>query len=37
MTAEKHITTVLPLEKTKEAFDLAATSHDEIKVVVQTD
>ena len=35
ITAEKHITQVLPLEKTKEAFDLATDSHDEIKVVVE--
>ena len=35
ITAEKHVTSVFPLEKTKEAFDLTAESHDEIKVVVE--
>lgn len=35
VTAEKHVTSVFPLEKTKEAFDLTAESHDEIKVVVE--
>ncbi len=35
ISAKKHVTTVLPLDKTKEAFDLTATSHDEIKVMVE--
>lgn len=35
MTAAKHVTSVFPLEKTKEAFDLATESHDEIKVMVE--
>lgn len=35
ITAEKYVTTVLPLEKTKEAFDLTTDDHDQIKVVVE--
>jgi L-iditol 2-dehydrogenase len=35
ISAKKHVTSVFPLEKTKEAFDLTAESHDEIKVVVE--
>lgn len=35
ISAEKHVTSVFPLDKTKDAFDLAAKSHDEIKVMVE--
>ena len=35
ITAEKHVTSVFPLDETKQAFDLTAESHDEIKVVVE--
>ncbi len=35
ISAKKHVTSVFPLEKTKEAFDLTAYSHDEIKVMVE--
>jgi len=35
ITAKKHVTSVFPLVKTKEAFDLAANDHDQIKVVVE--
>jgi threonine dehydrogenase-like Zn-dependent dehydrogenase len=35
ITAKKHVTSVLPLEKTKEAFDLTTNDHDQIKVVVE--
>jgi len=35
ITAKKHVTKVLPLSKTKEAFDLTADDHDQIKVVVE--
>lgn len=35
ITAKKHVTAVFPLERTKEAFDLARDDHDQIKVVVE--
>jgi threonine dehydrogenase-like Zn-dependent dehydrogenase len=35
ITAEKHVTHVFPLDRIREAFETAATSHDAIKVVVE--
>jgi len=35
ITAKKHVTSIFPLAKTKEAFDLATNDHDQIKVVVE--
>lgn len=35
ITAEKYVTRVMPLSQTKEAFDLTADDHDQIKVVVE--
>jgi threonine dehydrogenase-like Zn-dependent dehydrogenase len=35
ITAKKHVTSSFPLEKTKEAFDLATDDHDQIKVIVE--
>jgi threonine dehydrogenase-like Zn-dependent dehydrogenase len=35
ITADKHVTHVFPLEKTKEAFDLASNPHETIKVMVE--
>jgi len=35
ITAKKYVTKVMPLAKTKEAFDLTTDDHDQIKVVVE--
>ena len=35
ISAKKHVTAAFPLEKTKEAFDLARDDHDQIKIVVE--
>ncbi|UCG67333.1 MAG: alcohol dehydrogenase catalytic domain-containing protein [Deltaproteobacteria bacterium] len=35
ITAEKHVTSAFPLDKTKEAFDLTTNDHDQIKVMVE--
>jgi threonine dehydrogenase-like Zn-dependent dehydrogenase len=35
VTAQKYVTRVMPLSKTKEAFDLTTEDNDQIKVVVE--
>jgi threonine dehydrogenase-like Zn-dependent dehydrogenase len=35
ITAEKFVTKILPLSKTKEGFDLTTDDHDQIKVVIE--